>query len=223
VTDQAFDEQPGVTPDGSPVLLYRRLRPADEPEIVRRLVRPQGSILELGAGAGRLTHALVALGYRVVAVDESAEMLSWIRGAETVRARIEELDLQRRFDCVLLASYLVNTSDDGQRRAFLVAARRHLAADGVVLLQHHPANWAETAEESRTERDGVALNLTELRVRPPHVSAVMVFEVDGQTYRQPFTARVFDRDELAAELSLAGLRLSEQINERWSVAELAGS
>jgi len=56
-----------------------------EPEIVHAAVPPGASILELGAGAGRVTHPLVALGHPVVAVDESAEMLARIRGAETVR------------------------------------------------------------------------------------------------------------------------------------------
>ncbi len=40
------------------------------------------SILELGCGAGRVTHPLVALGHPVVAVDESPEMLAHVRGAE---------------------------------------------------------------------------------------------------------------------------------------------
>jgi ubiquinone/menaquinone biosynthesis C-methylase UbiE len=88
-----------------------------EPEIVHAAVPAGASILELGAGTGRVTHRLVALGHPVVAVDESAEMLARIRGAETVRARIEELDLGRRFDAVLLASFLVNTADHGLRAA----------------------------------------------------------------------------------------------------------
>jgi SAM-dependent methyltransferase len=54
---------------------------------------PSGaSILELGSGAGRVTHPLVELGYAVTAVDESAEMLARVRGARTVRSTIERLD-----------------------------------------------------------------------------------------------------------------------------------
>src|SRR5687768_17758694 len=50
--------------------------------------------------SGRMTHPLLEYGHPVVAVDESPEMLERIRGAETIQAKIEELDLGRRFDAV---------------------------------------------------------------------------------------------------------------------------
>jgi hypothetical protein len=50
-----------VAPDGSPVLVYRRLWPGDEPEVIRAAVPSGAHILELGAGAGRITHPLVGL------------------------------------------------------------------------------------------------------------------------------------------------------------------
>src|SRR5438093_6907399 len=84
------------------------------------------SILELGCGAGRVTHPLVALGHPVVAVDESPEMLAHVRGAETVRARIQDLRLGRPFDAVLLASFLVNVADHGLRRRTLEVCREHV-------------------------------------------------------------------------------------------------
>ena len=180
-----------VTPDGSPVVLYQRLSPGEEPAIIHGVVAPGAEILELGAGAGRVTHALIALGHRVVAVDESPEMLASIRGAETVLARIEGLDLGRRFDAIVLASHFINVPDDEERSALLATCERHVSDSGVVLIQHHPADWAETATEGRTERDGIGIALTELHRDPPLVTATMVYEVDGQTFRQPFTARVF--------------------------------
>ena len=85
------------------------LPPMGEPGTVHAAVPAGAEILELGAGAGRVTQPLLELGHPVVAVDESAEMLARIRGAETVLARIQELRLGRRFDVVLLASFLVNT------------------------------------------------------------------------------------------------------------------
>ncbi|WP_206784385.1 bifunctional 2-polyprenyl-6-hydroxyphenol methylase/3-demethylubiquinol 3-O-methyltransferase UbiG [Amycolatopsis sp. MtRt-6] len=79
-----------VTADGSPVDVYL-------------LLPPNASILELGSGAGRVTHPLLDLGHEVVAVDDSASMLAHVR-AETVCARIGNLDLGRTFDAVLLGS-----------------------------------------------------------------------------------------------------------------------
>src|SRR5580693_1284759 len=98
-------------PDGSPVELYARLAAGDEPRIIHEAVAPRAALLELGCGAGRITHPLLALGHPVVAVDESPEMLAHVRGAETVRARIQDLALGRRFGVVLLASHLISTDD----------------------------------------------------------------------------------------------------------------
>ncbi len=83
-----------IAPDGSPVLLYARLPALGEPELIHGAVPAGAQILELGAGAGRITHELLALGHEVVAVDNSSAMLAFIRGAETVLADLEALDLE---------------------------------------------------------------------------------------------------------------------------------
>lgn len=204
-----------VTPDGSPVLLYRRLPPGSEATVIDGVVPRHATILELGAGAGRITHALVDLGHRVVAVDQSPEMLRWVHDAETVLADIEALDLRRRFDAVVLGSYLANTAEDGTRAAFLATCRRHVADDGVVLLEHHPEDWAETARASRLERDGLVLALSEVIRDPPFVAATMICTIDGQTFRQPFVARVLSHDDMATELEHAGLRLQRHLAPTW--------
>jgi 2-polyprenyl-3-methyl-5-hydroxy-6-metoxy-1,4-benzoquinol methylase len=116
------------------VELYSLLPTMGEPGIVHAAIPAGAAILELGAGAGRVTHPLLELGHPVVAVDESAEMLARVRGAETVPARIQELHLGRRFDVVLLASFLVNTPDRELRGRFLAACREHVRDDGCVLV-----------------------------------------------------------------------------------------
>ena len=205
----------GVAPDGSPVLLYRRLPAGEEPEIIDSAIPRHSTILELGAGAGRVTHPLTARGHRVVAVDQSPEMLAWIRGVETVVGDIETLELRRRFEVVLLASHLVNTDSDEQRRAFLDTCRRHVAANGVVLVERHDPDWARTARESSVERAGIRISLTDVRRDPPFVSAVMVYEVEGRVFRQPFTARVVDDVELAEEVAQAGLTIRRHLSRTW--------
>ena len=91
-----------TAPDGSPVGLYLALAPLGEPELIHAAVPPASEILELGCGTGRITRPLVALGHAVTAVDNSPEMLAYVRGAETVLADIESLELGRRFPVVLL-------------------------------------------------------------------------------------------------------------------------
>ena len=195
-----------ITPDGCAVELYALLEATGEPAIVHAAVPAGASILELGAGAGRVTRRLVALGHPVVAVDESAEMLARIRGAETVRARIQELDLGRRFDAVLLAAFLVNTDDRDLRRRFVEACRRHVGDGGCVLVQRHPPDWFDDAAEGERTADGVTYRLRDLRRPGPGLLAATVeYQVGDQVWTQWFTAERLDDEALAAALGEAGL------------------
>jgi SAM-dependent methyltransferase len=126
-----------VAPDGSPVEVYLRLPERGEGDLVAAAVPPPAALLELGCGVGRVTRQLVRLGYDVVAVDESPEMLAHGRDAETVLARIEELDLGRRFDAVLLLSNLL-TVEPELRRAFLDACARH---SDLAVVETLPLAW----------------------------------------------------------------------------------
>jgi SAM-dependent methyltransferase len=198
---------PGViTPDGCSVELYALLPSMGETEIVHDAIPPGASILELGAGAGRMTHPLVALGHPVVAVDESGEMLARIRGAETVQARIQELGLGRRFDAVVLASFLVNEPDHDLRGRFLRACRDHVVDDGCVLVQRHPPAWFDEAAEGERTRGGITFRLRDLaRPGPGLLSATVEYQVGEQVWTQWFTARRLDDAALAAPLAEAGL------------------
>jgi SAM-dependent methyltransferase len=195
-----------ITPDGCAVELYALLAPMGEPELVHAAVPARASILELGAGAGRVTHPLVALGHPVVAVDESPEMLARIRGAETVLVRIQDLDLGRRFDAVLLASFLVNTDDRDVRRRFLRACRRHVDDGGCVLLQRHPPAWFEEAAEGEGVAGGISHRLRDLRRPAPELlEATAEYRAGDRTWTQWFRAERLDDGELAAALAEAGL------------------
>ena len=234
-----------ITPDGSAVELYALLPPMGEPEVVHAAIPAGASILELGAGAGRMTHRLVELGHPVVAVDESPEMLARIREAaagapaeappvataptsaredstsagaaptptelasarvETVQARIQDLDLGRRFDAVLLASFLVNTPDDDLRRRFLAACGDHVAEGGCLLVQRHPPGWFDEATEGERTSGGVTFRLRDLR-RPGSglLAATAEYQVGERAWTHTFTARRLDDGELAAALAEAGL------------------
>ncbi len=209
-----------VAPDGSPVGLYALLPPDGEPELIHAAVPPGCAMLELGCGAGRITHPLLALGHAVVAVDQSAAMLAHVRGAQTVLSDIETLDLGRRFPAVLLASQLVNTADDAQRAAFLQCCRRHLAADGVLLLQRYAPAWAETVTDFALAYLGVAIDFRLLGRDGRRFSAEIRYAAPSGTWTQRFTARVLNDAELAAELHAAGLAIHRLLDERgtWVLA-----
>jgi SAM-dependent methyltransferase len=207
----------GVAPDGSPVAIYLALSGAREAELVASALPADASILELGCGTGRVTHELIARGFRVTAVDESAEMLEHVRGAETVHARIEELDLGRRFDCVLLASHFVNAPD---AEVFLDACARHVGENGVVLVEAYPPDleWAV----GRVTRVGdVSIELADVELEGERVRATMAYELDGSRWLQEFEAVVLDEEELHRALEGSGLAFERWLDRGrgWLVAE----
>lgn len=194
-----------VAPDGSPVDVYLRLPERGEGELVAAALSPPASLLELGCGVGRMTRQFIRLGYEVVAVDESPEMLQHVRGAETVCARIEELDLGRRFDAVLLLSNLFTTRPV-QRQAFLDTCARH---SDLLVVETLPLGW-EPPPSVRVDRieDGVVHG--------------EVFYDRG--FSHAFAMRVFaDEDELAG--ALGGWRLDRWLHRErgWFTAVRARS
>ena len=58
-----------ITPDGCAVDFYARITARGEPEIVHDAAGPGASVLELGCGAGRITHPLLAPGWFAAAAD----------------------------------------------------------------------------------------------------------------------------------------------------------
>ncbi|WP_205826421.1 class I SAM-dependent methyltransferase [Microbispora catharanthi] len=197
-----------ITPDGCAVDYYATLTPAGEPEIVHAAIPEGAAILELGAGVGRITHALLALGHEVVAVDESPEMLARIHGAETVLSRIQDLSLPRMFDVVLLMSYVIDTADDDLCRAFLRTCRRHVAPDGCVILQRQPPEWYDTVGPWERRGDGRVSRMTDVsRPEPDLLEATMEYVVGDRRWTHTFVSRRRTDDRFEELLREAGLTM----------------
>lgn len=204
-----------ITPDGCAVDFYAMVPARDEPAIIDAAAPPNASILELGCGAGRVTHPLLALGHAVVGVDESPEMLAHVRGARTVLARIDGLDLSMRFDVVVLTSHLVNVPDDDLLAAFLATCARHVRGTGCVVIQRHPVSWFDTLAPSRRSRpvdggesitfvlDGISRPASDL------VAATAEYLVGDRHWTQTFVARRVDDARLRSALAAVGLRLDD--------------
>jgi SAM-dependent methyltransferase len=199
---------PGViTPDGCAVELYARLPAWREPVVIHDAAGDGAAILELGCGAGRVTHPLIELGHAITAVDESPEMLARVRGAETVLARIEDLDLGGRgFDSVVLGSSLFNVPDDDLLGAWLATCRRHVADAGSVLIEQHPPSWFATVADGWRTVDGLIFRTRGVRRPSPGlVSATVEYAHGDQVWTQSFTAREITEASLPRVLDQAGL------------------
>ena len=204
-------------PDGSPIALYAALGPMGEPEVIHAAVPEGAAILELGAGAGRITHGLLDLGHDVVAVDQSPAMLSRIHGAETVLADIETLELDRRFPVVVLASNFVNDVDRDRVRAFLDCCARHVASAGQVLVQGFPRDWRP--DPSWHDLTGARARLRSFTLDDRVVRGEMEYEVDGKTLVHAFESLLVTVDQLDRELEASGLRRRRFLDESGSWLE----
>lgn len=212
-----------MTPDGCPVELWAALPAGDVPAILDRALPPNSTILDLGAGTGRLTHPLAAAGHHVTAVDESPEMLSRIHQGETVCSTIENLRLDQTFDAVLLASHLVNVPDRAVRDRLLATCRHHVATDGVVLIQRYTPQWAQQAAGATDLGAGILSELTlepEPSTEGTHVSVVASYTLGTQRWEQAYVTCPLDDDELTSDLNRAGLWLDRWLNDdgRWVIA-----
>jgi SAM-dependent methyltransferase len=202
-----------ITADGCPVDLYAAMRPGREPDLIASAVAAGATILELGAGAGRVTNELSHRGFRVVAVDDSVEMLAHVRDAETVHASIEGLDLGRRFDAVLLCSHLIN-APAAQRQQFLATCVRHVVADGCVIIERHDPRWFDTATEQVAEHDGITYRLRGLsRPAPGLLGATVEYAIGERLWSHTFVTECVDDDLLDASLAPNGLVVDRYLDE----------
>jgi SAM-dependent methyltransferase len=214
---------PGVRDPGAPVELYRLLEAADEPELIDREMPDDAEILELGAGSGRITHPLIAMGRRVVAVDFNPEMLELIEGAETVLSRIEDLDLGRTFGGVLLMSTLIDAPDE-IRLSLLRSIRRHLAPNGVALIERYDPDIGNDPTPTERHLGAVTIRVSEIERRGQLLYQTIEYDAGTHgNWRIRLDGRyVVSDDEMLADLAAAGLRLLRWIDERhrWLAAAL---
>jgi SAM-dependent methyltransferase len=106
------------------------------------LTGPGAAILELACGTGRLSVPLGREGKRVVGLDLDPSMLAVARrrdpSLQLVRADMRRFTLHRGFDLVVAAyNCLQLLLTDGDRRACVQTAARHLASKGVLAVEVH--------------------------------------------------------------------------------------
>jgi SAM-dependent methyltransferase len=212
------------TNDGCSVELWKLLPAGVEPSVIASAVPPTGSILELGAGVGRVTRPLVELGFRVTAVDNSPEMLAEIRGATTVLSDIEDLTLDTSFDAVVLGSFLIHAPAPGARAALLGTCRRHVKPSGMVLVQHYRYGWPAGANSGyHGERGGVKIFVDDMAQDGRLVHMTLRYEAVSGTWTQCFAAEALNQLQLDDELARAGLSCERHLDQdsSWLLARPA--
>lgn len=186
-----------------------------------------GSVLELGAGTGRLALPLATTGLEVVALDASTEMLDRLRTRDadglvtTVLADMADLDridalVGRRFAVVVCAcSSMLNLPDAEAITHCLGGAAAMLAPGGVVALEAVvPVDEVPLRSLSPARVNGAGAVFVETRFDPEsrRVDGRHIEIADGLVRTRPWSVVLLAParfDELAAAV---GLRL----RERWA-------
>lgn len=207
-------DAPGIAPDGSPVDAFALLPPGPAVDVIAGAVAPHSTILDLGCGAGRLAHPLIDRGHKLTCVDQSAEMLAHVKGADAVLADIEGLDLGVTFDVVLLSSNLVNTPYAEQRASFLDCCARHVASGGCVLIQRLDPELVLLAIDVDSTADGVTYSLRDVE----HIGDLFVarvgFTIGDRHWEHRYRGEVLDDDATDAALTSAGLATSAYLDSQ---------
>ncbi|MEV7243530.1 class I SAM-dependent methyltransferase [Streptomyces sp. NPDC093248] len=203
-----------ITPDGCAVELYTRLPVGGEPDVIANAVPAGAHILELGSGVGRVTHALLERGFTVTAVDESAEMLTRVRGARTICGPIEKLDLDEKFDVVMLASFLVHAGDIEVRRGLLRTCVRHVAEDGCVLIQREGEDYHTDVPRERVDPSGFTVRIASDEPVGDGVRSVRAeYVFPDAVWTQTFRSRPLTKEQFEQALAEAGLEVDSYLTE----------
>ncbi|GAA1944431.1 class I SAM-dependent methyltransferase [Streptomyces durmitorensis] len=207
-----------ITPDGCAVDLYARLTVGDEPDVIAGAVPAGAHILELGSGAGRVTRPLLERGFRITAVDESPEMLEKVSALDgrvrTIRSPIEKLELDERFEVVMLASFLVHTGDVSVRRGMLRACRSHVTDDGCVLIQREGADYHTNLPRERVDPGGFTVRILSAEPVGDGVNEVRAeYVFPDAVWTQTFRARPLTKEQFEQALEEAGLRVDKYLTE----------
>ncbi|MCU1396648.1 MAG: methyltransferase [Ilumatobacteraceae bacterium] len=183
------------------------------------MIAPGASVLDLGAGVGRLANPLSGAGHRVVAVDNDARMLEHVDGARPVLADIWTPDLGDRFGAVLALSHLVNDVSRERRLGLLDVCRRHLDADGVLIVQRYVPGWVPT--DSTSIIGSLTIRLHDITLHPGRFEASVTYSLDDRSWTQVFDGCDVGDTELERLAAATGLRVVGTLDDAGAWVRLA--
>lgn len=214
-----------VASDGSLIEIYRRVPGAAEVEAIAALLQPNSTILDLGAGAGRIAEPLAELGHEVTAVDDSAEMLAHVRHARTIQSRIEGLRLAEKFDAVLLCSSLINYPGSEFRLDLVATVAHHLKPTGKAIIQWRSPHWFTQWPQGTYHRTmgPMQQTMTILTNENGFAAGEFTMQDNEGSLTQRFEAHRVSGNELESLLGQVGLQLgtADPESSEWLEMSLA--
>ncbi|ATL69933.1 daptide-type RiPP biosynthesis methyltransferase [Nocardia terpenica] len=192
-------------------------------ELATRIGPAPGPVLELAAGAGRLTFPFLTLGFEVTALELSTQMLATLQRrledaqpdlrdrCTTVHADMGSFALGKRFPAVVISTGSINILDDAERAGLYASVREHLEPDGRFLFSVLvPGAATSEALERRQELSGRSGRryLLHAKVFPVEkMQEITIYPADETS--DPFVVgtsrlRLLEDDQIVRELEQAG-------------------
>ncbi|MFC4556164.1 daptide-type RiPP biosynthesis methyltransferase [Georgenia faecalis] len=209
--------------------VYTALAEADQHEVrefVAAVARTPGPVLDLAAGAGRLTLPLLALGRHVTALDLSVPMLAALERAldaaprafrartRVVQGDMSDFTLGEQFAVVVLAATSVTLLDATGRQGLYASVARHLTDGGRFVLSvaqdRRPGEEGEDTCHDIRLPDGRGYRIIEHIARGARQREVTVVPVDLETPEVPVcrsTVEVLSLGDLEDEVAGTGLQV----------------
>ena len=198
--------------------------PLEIRELIALVARTEGSILDVAAGAGRLTLPLLTLRRPVTALDLSAAMLAILRvkldrlpESARLRCTLVEADmtsfrLRERFGSIVLGATSVSLLPDAAARIrMFVGIRAHLAPRGRALVTTVDVEGVDHAPIQFVDGDTVYTVFEWIRPDIGCRTMTILVERDGEASAFTSTVAILPVDVLVEELAAAGLRVVETI------------
>ena len=195
----------------------------DAAAFVASLLPPNGSVLELGVGTGRIARPLAAAGAAVTGVDASPAMLAALAARDpdgavrAVHGDMTDYADDRTYDLVLVAcSTLFMLPDAESQRACLAAARRRLAPHGRLVLEVYSPlplvrGPAELVQVRHLAPDQVMVDTVRCDAHTQRLVEIHVLFGTGTPLTVLETSRFAWPAELDRMAELAGLSLSVRL------------
>ena len=195
-------------------------------EIILKNTKFGAEILDIGAGTGRLSIPLLQHGYYLCSVDASAKMLEVLKKKDTdrlirtIHCPIQELDLNQTFDTVLCVfsvfCYLTTQQD---LNAAIQSIVRHTSKTGYALIDI-PSTSLFSGLNYESETLSRQINVTELDQEMrlfEYSESIRVTDDEQQFfYEDNFQIRCWDAEIILAEFEAAGMRVREDVSERFA-------
>jgi SAM-dependent methyltransferase len=163
-------------------------------------------VLDIACGGGRHARAMTDLGFRVVGLDLSRDLLASAEGILRVRADMRHVPFDGGFTGATSFFTSFGYFDEEGNRSVLSTAHGALRSGGVYLLDYMNATQvrAQLVEESEEDRDG-AHYIVKRRITNDRVEKDVHIEKDGKVVEYTESVRLYLHNDLASMLVEAGL------------------